>query len=211
MWTVALPISTWGTRKQQWIWTALVIFYKCKQQINTRYLNHRKTTLKKCPNLLKESVYRFTRTAQHFLKKDQTHLPTSNASRVIRQRTPPSAIDQVKIQKVSYILGVDFHTCFPCMRLKNIKMDTQFTVLFRYSRYGEWHWSGFDARCTPKKPMCHDARGINKFRQREFLHSLQQNLEGSTVNSTDLPVALYRVLLPPFNVLQITSHISKSK
>lgn len=206
-----LSQSTWGTRKQQWIWTALVIVYTWKQQFNTRYLNHRKTTFKKCLNLLKESVYRFTRTAQNFLKKDQTYLPTSNASRVVRQWTPQSAIDQVKIQKVSYILSVDFHTCLSCMRLKDIKMDRQFTVLFRYSWYGEWCWSGSDARCTPKKPMCCDARGTNNFRQREFLHSLQQNLEGSTVNSTDLPVALYRVPLPPFNVLQITSHISKSK
>lgn len=191
----------------------LLLSYKWKQQFNTRYLNCMKTTFKKCLNLLKESVYGFTRTAQNFLKVDQTYPPTSNASTVVRRRTqlPHSAIDQVKIQKVSYILCADFHTCLSSMRLKDIKIETQFTVLFGYTWYGEWLWSGFDARCVPKKPVCCGARGTINLREREFLHSLQQNLEGSTVNSTDLPAALYRVLSPPLNVLRITSHLLKSK
>lgn len=140
-----------------------------------------KTTFKKCLNLLKQSVYGSTRTAQNFLKTDQIYPPTSNTSMVVRRRTllPHSAIDQVKIQKVSYILCVDFYTCLSCMKLKGIKIETQFTVLFGYTSYGEWLWSGFDARGTPKESMCHDARGTINFRQREFLHSLQQNLKGA--------------------------------
>jgi len=87
---------------------------KWKQQLSTRYLNRTKTTCKKCLNLLKESVYGFTRTAQNFLKTDQTHPPTSKASTVVSRRTqlPHSATDHEKIRKASYILCVDFHTFF---------------------------------------------------------------------------------------------------
>lgn len=39
-----------------------------------------KTTFKKCLHLLKKSIYGFTRTAQNFLKMDQTYLPTFNTN-----------------------------------------------------------------------------------------------------------------------------------
>lgn len=115
-----------------------LLSYKWKQQFNTRYLNHMKTTFKKCLNLLKESVYGFTRTAQNFLKTDQTYLPTSNASTVVRRWTqlPHSAIDQVKIQKVSYILCVDFHTCLSYGRLRDIKIDTVHSVFWLHLIWG---------------------------------------------------------------------------
>lgn len=135
-----------------------LLSYKWKQEFNTRYLNHMKTTFLKCLNLLKESVYGLTKTAQNFLKRK--YPPTSNASTAVRwqMQLPHSAIDQEKIQKVSYIVCVDFHTCLSCMRLKDIKIETQFTVLFGYTWYRKWLRSGFDARWTPKKPVYRDAR-----------------------------------------------------
>lgn len=143
---------------------------------------------------------------------DQTCPPTSNASTVVGWRTqlPHSATDQVKIQKVYHIL-CDFHICLPCMRLKDIKIETQFTVLFGYTWFGEWPWSGLDVRCSPKKHRCCHAKGTINSRQKEFLHSLQQNLEGSIVNSTNHPAALCHVLSPSLKVLRVTSHLSKSK
>lgn len=112
--------------------------------------------------------------------------------------------------KVYHIL-CDFHICLPCMRLKDIKIETQFTVLFGYTWFGEWPWSGLDVRCSPKKHRCCHAKGTINSRQKEFLHSLQQNLEGSIVNSTNHPAALCHVLSPSLKVLRVTSHLSKSK